>query len=70
MINTRTMLVGVLAGILVGAYAISVGLDFGVAVGLFVAEVIFCYGGIVFATRFMPELISRHLDWQLKRRGR
>lgn len=70
MTNIWKILTCVLAGFLVGAFVMIQGANFGIVAGVFVAEAVFCFGCIIFATRFMPELLSRHLDWQLRRRGR
>ena len=66
----RILLIVVLAGLLVAAYSMSIGLSFQVTVALFFGEVVLCFGGIFFAIYVMPELLSRHIEWQLKRQGR
>lgn len=67
---TRIMFVSAFAGLLVAAYSVGVGLSMTVAVMMFIGEMFFCFAGIMFASHVMPELLSRHLDWQLRRKTR
>lgn len=68
--NRYILLVSMLGGLFVAAFGLSVGLSLGAMAVVFVVETIFVFGCIIFGLRIFPELLSRHLERQLKRRSK